>query len=65
MYLEESQTNTARAQFMRIYNEILQSVKTERENNAVLDALPNARAKLAQGKIIQLAEAKKVAGGAA
>lgn len=65
MYLEESQTNTARAQFMRIYTEVIQRQKTERENNAVLDALPNARAKLAQGKIIQLAEAKKVAGGAA
>lgn len=65
MNLPESQTNTARAQFMRIYNEVLQSAKTERENNAVLDALPNARAKLAQGKIIQLAEAKKIAEGAA
>lgn len=65
MHVEESQTNTARAQFMRIYTEVLQSAKTERENNAVLDALPNARAKLAQSKIVQLAEAKKLAGGAA
>lgn len=65
LYLEESQTNTARAQFMRIYAEVIQSAKTERENNAVLDALPNARAKLAQGIIIQLAEAKKITGGAA
>lgn len=60
MYLEESQTNTARAQFMRIYNEVIQSAKTERENNAVLEALPNTRAKLARGKIIELAEARGV-----
>ena len=65
MHLEESQTNTARAQFMRIYAEVIQSAKTEREDNAVLEALPNTRAKLAQGKIIQLADAKKIAGGAA
>ncbi len=60
MHIEESQTNTARAQFMRIYNEVLQSAKTERENNAVLDAIPNARAKIGNRKIIELAEAKAI-----
>ena len=59
MHTEEKQIHTARAQFMKIYTEVLQSAKTERENNAVLDAIPNARAKLASGKIIQLAEAKR------
>jgi hypothetical protein len=60
MHVEESQTNTARSQFMRIYAEVIQSAKTERENNAVLDALPNTRAKLARGKIVELAEVKRV-----
>jgi len=59
MHLEESQTNTARAQFLRIYAEVLQSAKTERENNVVLDAIPNARAKIARGKIVELAEARR------
>lgn len=59
MMVEEKQTNTARAQFMRIYAEVVKSQKTERENNAVLDALPNARAKIARGKIVELAEVRR------
>jgi len=59
MMVEEKQTNTARAQFMRIYTEVVQSQKTERENITVLNALPNARAKLAKGKIVELAEARR------
>lgn len=62
--MPESDAPTCRAQFMRMYNEICEKQKTERENNAVLDALPNARAKLAQGKIIELAEAKRIGGAA-
>lgn len=59
MMVEEKQTNIARSQFMRIYTEVIQRQKTERENNAVLDALPNTRAKIARGKIVELAEARR------
>ena len=60
MYLEESQTNTARSQFMRIYADVIQRAKIEHNNNSVLDALPNTRSKLATRKIVDLAEAKRL-----
>lgn len=59
MHVEESQTNTARAQFMRIYTEIIKRSKEDRENEVVLAALPKTRNKLARGKVVELAEAKR------
>ena len=56
---------TCRAQFMRMYNEICEKQKTERENREVLERLPQKQRQALSGKIIQLAEAKKIAGGAA
>jgi hypothetical protein len=53
MMVEEKQTNTARAHFMRIYTDVIKRAKEERENKAVLNALPKVR-----GKIVQIAEAR-------
>lgn len=58
--IEENAVNTARAQFMRMYNEIVNRAKDERENEAILEILPKTQAKLAKGKIIELAQAKSV-----
>ena len=58
--IEENAVNTARSQFMRMYNEIGNRAKEDRENEAVLEILPKTQAKLAKGKIIELAEAKSV-----
>lgn len=57
--LEESAMNTARAQFMRMYNEIVERAKEEREIKEIRAVLDNDRAKLARGKIIELAEARR------
>ena len=57
--LEESAMNTARAQFMRMYNEIVQRTKEERDFQEIRAALDNDKAKLAQNKVVQLAEAKR------
>lgn len=54
IHLEESQTNTARAQFMKIYADVIKRAKDERDSQAVLNALPKVR-----GKIVQLAEARR------
>lgn len=63
--MQESDMPTCRAQFMRMYNEICEKQKTERENQEVLDRLPQKQRQALSGKIIQLAEAKKIAEGAA
>lgn len=56
---ETAQANTSRAQFMRMYAEICRRRQDERENEAVLSALPKARERLARGKIVQIAEARR------
>lgn len=56
--MQESDMPTCRAQFMRMYNEICEKQKTERENQEVLDRLPQKQRQALSGKIIQLAEAK-------
>jgi hypothetical protein len=63
--MQESDMPTCRAQFMRMYNEICEKQKTERENQEVLDRMPQKQRQALSGKIIQLAEAKKIAEGAA
>jgi len=58
--IEENAVNTARAQFMRMYNEIVQRKEQDRKHQEVLDRLPPLQCKneALTGKIIQLAEAK-------
>ena len=63
--MQESDMPTCRAQFMRMYNEICEKQKTERENQEVIDRLPQKQRQALSGKIIQIAEAKKIAWGAA
>lgn len=63
--MQESDMPTCRAQFMRMYNEICEKQKTERENQEVLNRLPQKQRQALSGKIIQISEAKKIAGGAA
>ena len=58
-FMEETDMPTCRAQFMRMYNEICEKQKTERENQEVLDRLPQKQRQALSGKIIQLAEAKR------
>lgn len=57
--LEEQGINTARAQFMRMYEQIVRRRKTERDVDDVMERLPDARVQIARGKIIELAEAKR------
>jgi len=57
--IEQNAVNVARSQFMRMYQEICKRREEVRENTAVLAAIPSAKAKLAGGKIVQLAEAKR------
>lgn len=57
--MQESDMPTCRAQFMRMYNEICEKQKTERENQEVLDRLPQKQRQALSGKIIQLVEAKR------
>ena len=63
--MQESDMPTCRAQFMRMYNEICEKWETERQNKEVLARLPKANREALKGKIVQLAEAKKIAEGAA
>ena len=58
--IEENAVNTARAQFMRMYNEIVQRKERDKKHQEVLDRLPPLHGKneALTGKIIQLAEAK-------
>lgn len=63
--IEENAVNTARAQFMRMYDQVVSRIQMDRETDAVLNRLPEEKAQIAKGKIIELAEAKKIAGGAA
>jgi len=58
--IEENAVSIARSQFIKIYNEIVSRRKEDKENEAVLEILPSARAQLAKGKIIELAEARRV-----
>ncbi len=58
-FMEESDMPACRAQFMRMYNEICDKQKTERENLEVLDRLPQKQQQALSGKVIQLAEAKR------
>jgi len=53
--LEESAVNTARAQFMRMFQEICTREKNQKNIEAVLDVLPATREKI-QGTVIKLAE---------
>lgn len=57
--MEERDMPTCRAQFMRMYNEIVERKRTERENQEVLDRLPQKQRQALSGKIIQLAEARR------
>lgn len=57
--IEENAVSIARAQFTKIYNEIVSRRKEDAENEAVLEILPSARAQIAKGKIIELAEARR------
>jgi hypothetical protein len=41
--LQENEVNTARAQFMRIYNQQQEKLKMQREMKAVLQTLPPSR----------------------
>lgn len=56
--MQESTMGVDRAHFMKIYTEVVEKTKVEKENNVAIDTT-NTRAKLAQNKIIQLAEAKR------
>ncbi len=59
--LLESEVGIARAQFCRMYNEIVQRSEEQRQNEEVLARLPQAKRKALgrlNGKIIELAEAK-------
>ena len=60
--IEENAVNTARAQFMRMYNEIVQRKEQDRKHQEVLDRLPPLTEKheALSGKIIQLAAAKSI-----
>ena len=51
--IEENAVSIARSQFMKIYNEIVQRKKEDQRDEATIAALP-------RGKIIELAEAKRV-----
>jgi len=57
--MEERDMPTCRAQFMRMYNEIVERKRTERENQEVLDRLPKKQHDALCGKVVQLAEAKR------
>ena len=56
--IEESTVGVARAQFMRMYSEILRTNSEKRESLEILKALQNDGKNIG-GKIIQLAEAKR------
>ena len=55
--LLQSEVSIARAQFMRMYNEIVGRRKDNRENEAVLQTLPKSKKVLA--KVVEIAEAKR------
>lgn len=63
--LLESEVGIARAQFCRMYNEIVQRSEEQRQNEEVLARLPQAKRDALTGNIVKLADAKKIAGGAA
>lgn len=55
--LLQSEVSIARAQFMRMYNEIVGRRREDRENKKVLEALPASKKVLA--KVIQISEARR------
>ena len=56
--MEERDVNTARAQFMRMYDTIVRRKEDNRENKTVLEMLPNVRKALMRGKVAEIMEAK-------
>lgn len=58
--IEENAVNTARAQFMRMYDQIVTRNQKQKQADEVLMRLPEDKAQIAKGKIIALAEAKSV-----
>ncbi len=49
-----------RAQFTRTYNEVCERKAAERKNKEIIDRLPQKQREMLTGKIVQLAEAKRL-----
>ena len=58
--IEENAVNTARAQFMRMYDQVVRRNEQDKKVDEVLERLPDEKAQIARGKIIELAEAKRM-----